>query len=241
MPTLDQRAIFSAAPRGHRKVVLATNIAETSITIDDVVYVVDCGKHKVTGYNEQDQMGTMAEEWISVANARQRKGRAGRVRPGVCYHLYSSARGHTLTEYPLPEIVRDRVDGTLLDLKMLRVGEEKKFLASLITPPKEEVVAQSVDRLTRLGALQPGTEQLTALGVHLARLPLDPHTAKMILMSAVFGCVDPITTVAANLSYKDAFVRPLGKEKQVRKESFNCGNIYLTVKKPNHLKFTAID
>lgn len=215
MPTIDQRSIFSAPLRGHRKVVLATNIAETSITIDDVVYVVDCGKHKVTAYNEQDQIGTMAEEWISVANARQRRGRAGRVQPGVCYHLYTSARGHTLAEYPLPEIVRERVDGTLLDLKMLRVGEEKKFLASLITPPKSEVVSQSVDRLTRLGALRPVTEQLTALGVHLARLPLDPHTAKMILMSAVFGCVDPITTVAANLSYKDAFVRPLGKEQQV--------------------------
>lgn len=215
MPTIDQRSIFSVAPRGHRKVVLATNIAETSITIDDVVYVVDCGKHKVTGYNEQDQIGTMAEEWISVANARQRRGRAGRVQPGICFHLYTSARGYTLDEYPLPEIVRGRIDGTILDLKMLRVGNEKRFLASLITPPKEEVVAQSVERLTRLGALQPQTENLTALGVHLARLPLDPHTAKMILMSAIFGCVDPITTVAANLSYKDAFVRPLGKEQQV--------------------------
>lgn len=215
MPTLDQKAIFSSAPRGHRKVVLATNIAETSITIDDVVFVVDCGKHKVSDYNEQDQIGTLAEQWISLANARQRRGRAGRVMPGICYHLYSSARGYTLAEYPLPEILRERIDGTILDLKMLAVGEEKKFLSSLLTPPKEEVVCQGIEGLIRIGALQPGTENLTALGVHLARLPLDPNTAKMILMSAIFGCVDPITTVAANLSYKDAFVRPLGKEKQV--------------------------
>lgn len=197
------------------QVVLATNIAETSITIDDIVYVVDCGKQKQTSYNEQDQIGMLKEEWISQASARQRRGRAGRVQAGVCYHLFTSVRGYTLDEYQRPEIVRQRLENTILELKMLKVGDVYTFLGTLLTPPSTTVLDHGYQTLHRLGALEGPESAITALGMHMAKLATDPHTAKMIVMAAIFGCVEPITSVAANLSYKDAFVRPLGKEAEV--------------------------
>jgi ATP-dependent RNA helicase DHX36 len=89
MPTATQRAIFQRPPPGTRKVVIATNIAETSITIDDIVYVVDCGKIKITNFDLDSNLATLQPEWVSLANARQRRGRAGRVQAGHCYHLYT--------------------------------------------------------------------------------------------------------------------------------------------------------
>jgi ATP-dependent RNA helicase DHX36 len=89
MPTATQRAIFQRPPAGTRKVVLATNIAETSITIDDIVFVVDCGKIKITNFDLESNLATLAPQWVSLANARQRRGRAGRVQAGQCYHLFT--------------------------------------------------------------------------------------------------------------------------------------------------------
>ncbi|KAH9376743.1 hypothetical protein HPB48_010961 [Haemaphysalis longicornis] len=117
MPTVNQRQVFDRPPPGQRKVVLATNIAETSITINDVVYVIDCGKIKMSNFDVENNLATLDAEWVSKANAQQRKGRAGRVQPGVCYRLYTSWRESQLDAYQLPEMLRTRLETLILKIK----------------------------------------------------------------------------------------------------------------------------
>ncbi|PNF38309.1 ATP-dependent RNA helicase DHX36 [Cryptotermes secundus] len=217
MPTVIQRSVFDRPPKGVRKIVIATNIAETSITIDDVVYVIDCGKIKLKNFDVNSNISTLRAEWVSLANARQRRGRAGRVQPGECYHLYTKAREMTLADYPLPEMLRTRLDEVILQIKILQLGKTKPFLEQVMNPPDPRAVELSIKLLENLNALD-ADENLTPLGFHLARLPLDPQTGKMILMGALFSCVDPIFSVAASLSFKDAFHVPLGREEEVNQK-----------------------
>nr|CAD7589117.1 unnamed protein product [Timema genevievae] len=223
MPTTTQKSVFDRPPHGVRKIVLATNIAETSITIDDVVYVVDCGKIKMKNFDVENNIATLKSEWVSLANARQRKGRAGRVQPGVCYHLYTRAREMTLENYPLPEMLRSRLEEVILQLKILQLGQAEPFLQRVMDPPDPRVLEISLKLLHTLNALD-SDENLTPLGYHLANLPLDPQTGKMILMGAMFSCIDPIFSVAASLTFKDPFVIPLGKEDQVNKCKIELSN-----------------
>uniref|UniRef100_G1QU59 ATP-dependent DNA/RNA helicase DHX36 n=2 Tax=Nomascus leucogenys TaxID=61853 RepID=G1QU59_NOMLE len=212
MPTVNQTQVFKRTPPGVRKIVIATNIAETSITIDDVVYVIDGGKIKETHFDTQNNISTMSAEWVSKANAKQRKGRAGRVQPGHCYHLYNGLRASLLDDYQLPEILRTPLEELCLQIKILRLGGIAYFLSRLMDPPSNEAVLLSIRHLMELNALDK-QEELTPLGVHLARLPVEPHIGKMILFGALFCCLDPVLTIAASLSFKDPFVIPLGKEK----------------------------
>lgn len=212
MPTVNQTQVFKKPPPGVRKIVIATNIAETSITIDDVVYVIDGGKIKETNFDSDNNISTMAAEWVSLANAKQRKGRAGRVRPGKCYHLYNGLRASLLDAYQLPEIMRTPLEELCLQIKILKLGSIARFLQRALDPPSEKAVNLAIRNLTDLTALD-RSENLTALGVHLARLPVEPHIGKLILFGALLGCLDPILTIAASLSFKDPFFIPLGKEK----------------------------
>nr|XP_037281497.1 LOW QUALITY PROTEIN: ATP-dependent DNA/RNA helicase DHX36-like [Rhipicephalus microplus] len=216
MPTVNQRQVFDRPPAGVRKIVLATNIAETSITINDVVYVIDCGKIKMSNFDVDKNLATLNAEWVSRANAQQRKGRAGRVQPGVCYRLYTSWRESQLEAYQLPEMLRTRLETLILKIKILKLGSAEAFLQKAINPPSSEALHLSLQFLITLKALNED-ETLTPLGYHLAKLPLDPQTGKMIIMASIFSCLDPILTVAASLSFKDAFMVPLGKEKLVEK------------------------
>ncbi|XP_034295065.1 ATP-dependent DNA/RNA helicase DHX36 [Pantherophis guttatus] len=232
MPTVNQTQVFKKTPPGVRKIVIATNIAETSITIDDVVYVIDGGKIKETHFDTQNNISTMAAEWVSKANAKQRKGRAGRVQPGHCYHLYNGLRASLLDDYQLPEILRTPLEELCLQIKILKLGGIANFLMKLMDPPSRDAVMLSIKHLKELNALD-RQEQLTPLGVHLARLPVEPHIGKMILFGALFCCLDPVLTIAAGLSFKDPFIIPLGKEKLAdarRKElSRNSKSDHLTV------------
>ncbi|XP_058453190.1 ATP-dependent DNA/RNA helicase DHX36 [Malaya genurostris] len=212
VPQLDQKAVFSRPAPGTRKIILATNIAETSITIDDVVYVINTGRHKINMY--EDGIASLRDEWISLSNEIQRKGRAGRVRPGVCYHMYSRARRNVLLQNTPPEILRVALDEVILHIKILGLGEVHRFMDKLLDRPSNEVIDESLKLLNRLNALD-DDQVLTPLGYHLARLPMDPRTGKMVLLSSIFSCTDPITSIAASLSFKDAFYKPFGKEKQV--------------------------
>lgn len=212
MPTVNQTQVFKKTPPGVRKIIIATNIAETSITIDDVVFVIDGGKIKETHFDTQNNISTMAAEWVSKANAKQRKGRAGRVQPGHCYHLYNGLRASLLDDYQLPEILRTPLEELCLQIKILKLGGIAYFLSKLMDPPSQDAVKLAINHLKELNALD-RQEELTPLGVHLARLPVEPHIGKMILFGALFCCLDPVLTIAASLSFKDPFVIPLGKEK----------------------------
>ncbi|XP_066989713.1 ATP-dependent DNA/RNA helicase DHX36-like isoform X1 [Macrobrachium rosenbergii] len=214
MPTVNQREVFDRPPQGVRKIVLATNIAETSITIDDIVYVIDSGWIKMKNYDREGNVQTLMPEWVTHANAKQRRGRAGRVQEGICYHLFTRVREKLMDEYPLPEILRTRLEEIILHVKILRLGSVKPFLSKIMMPPDESVVDSSLKMLETINALDE-SENLTPLGFHLARLPIDPLTGRMLLMAAIFSCVGPILTVAACLSFKDPFIVPLGKEKIV--------------------------
>ncbi|XP_053479622.1 LOW QUALITY PROTEIN: ATP-dependent DNA/RNA helicase DHX36 [Ictalurus furcatus] len=212
MPTVNQTQVFKRPPAGVRKIVIATNIAETSITIDDVVYVIDGGKIKETHFDTQNNISTMTAEWVSLANAKQRKGRAGRVSPGKCYHLYNGLRASLLDAYQLPEIQRTPLEELCLQIKILKLGPIASFLRKTLDPPSDRAIELAITHLMDLNALD-RNEELTPLGFHLARLPVEPHIGKMILFGALLACLDPVLTIAASLSFKDPFFIPRGRKK----------------------------
>nr|XP_043640273.1 DExH-box ATP-dependent RNA helicase DExH3 [Erigeron canadensis] len=211
MATSEQKLIFEKPPPNVRKVVLATNMAEASITINDIVFVVDCGKAKETTYDALNNTPCLLPSWISQASARQRRGRAGRVQPGECYHLYPRCVYEAFSEYQLPELLRTPLNSLCLQIKSLHVGSIGEFLSAALQPPEPLAVQNAVDFLKLIGALDEN-ENLTHLGEYLAMLPLDPKLGKMLIMGAFFRCVDPILTIVAGLSVRDPFLLPQEKK-----------------------------
>ncbi|CAE5962523.1 unnamed protein product [Arabidopsis arenosa] len=211
----EQRKVFLRPPKGIRKVIAATNIAETSITIDDVVYVIDSGKHKENRYNPQKKLSSMVEDWISQANARQRTGRAGRVKPGICFSLYTRYRFEKLMRpYQVPEMLRMPLVELCLQIKLLGLGHIKPFLSKALEPPTEGAMTSAISLLHEVGAVE-GDEELTPLGHHLAKLPVDVLIGKMLLYGGIFGCLSPILSIAAFLSYKSPFIYPKDEKQNV--------------------------
>ncbi|KAH6796478.1 RNA helicase family protein [Perilla frutescens var. hirtella] len=221
MPTLNQREIFDRPPPNVRKIVLATNIAESSITIDDVVYVIDCGKAKETSYDALNKLACLLPSWISKASAHQRRGRAGRVQPGVCYRLYPKIIHDAMPQYQLPEMLRTPLQELCLHIKSLQLGVISTFLAKAVQPPDPLSVENAIELLKTIGALD-DREELTPLGRHLSTLPLDPNIGKMLLMGSIFQCVNPALTIAAAVAHRSPFVLPLSRkeEAEAAKRSF---------------------
>ncbi len=211
MPSAHQREIFDRPRRaGVRKVILATNIAETSITIDDVVYVVDCGKSKEKSYDALNDMACLLPAWISKASARQRRGRAGRVRPGVCVRLYTRAVHSRMADHAVPEMLRTPLEELVLALKSLSPNTKAAtFTARAIQPPERRAVTNAIDLLVAIGALRRRDETLTALGAHLVSLPVAPRVGKMLVIAAALGQLEPALTVAAATATRDFFVLPV--------------------------------
>ncbi|EEE59930.1 hypothetical protein OsJ_12573 [Oryza sativa Japonica Group] len=210
MATAEQRLIFEKPPPNVRKIVLATNMAEASITINDIVFVVDCGKAKETTYDALNNTPCLLPSWISKASARQRRGRAGRVQPGECYHLYPRCVYDAFADYQLPELLRTPLNSLCLQIKSLQVGSIGEFLSAALQPPAPLAVQNAVEFLKMIGALDEN-ENLTDLGRYLSMLPVDPKLGKMLIMGAVFRCIDPILTVVAGLSARDPFLLPQDK------------------------------
>ncbi|KAI5068622.1 hypothetical protein GOP47_0016967 [Adiantum capillus-veneris] len=211
MASADQKLIFEPVPAKIRKIVLATNLAETSITINDIVFVLDCGKAKETSYDALNNTPCLTPTWISKASARQRRGRAGRVQPGECYHLYPKAVFEALTEYQEPELLRTPLHSLCLQIKSLKLGNIGDFLAKAMQTPDPLSVRNSVQLLKTIGALD-DEEELTNLGIHLANLPVDPRIGKMLIFGAIFSCLDPVLSIAAGLTVRDPFVLPVEKK-----------------------------
>ncbi|EEC67151.1 hypothetical protein OsI_33998 [Oryza sativa Indica Group] len=213
MPTVNQREIFDRPPANMRKIVLATNIAESSITIDDVVYVIDCGKAKETSYDALNKLACLLPSWISKASAHQRRGRAGRVQPGACYRLYPKVIYDAMPQFQLPEILRTPLQELCLTIKSLQLGAVASFLAKALQPPDPLSVNNAIELLKTVGALD-DVEELTSLGRHLCTLPLDPNIGKMLLIGSVFQCLDPALTIAAALAYRNPFVLPIDRKEE---------------------------
>lgn len=211
MPSSEQKLIFDKPEDGVRKIVLATNMAETSITINDVVFVVDCGKAKETSYDALNNTPCLLPSWISKAAARQRRGRAGRVQSGECYHLYPRCVFDAFSDYQLPELLRTPLQSLCLQIKSLRLGSISEFLSRALQPPEPLSVQNAVEYLKIIGALDED-ENLTVLGRNLSMLPVEPKLGKMLILGAIFNCLDPVMTVVAGLSVRDPFLMPFDKK-----------------------------
>lgn len=211
MASSEQRLIFDEPEDGVRKIVLATNIAETSITINDVVFVLDCGKAKETSYDALNNTPCLLPSWISKVSSQQRRGRAGRVQPGECYHLYPRCVFDAFVEYQLPEILRTPLQSLCLQIKSLKLGSISEFLSRALQSPELLAVQNAIEYLKLIGALDEN-ENLTVLGRYLTMLPVEPKLGKMLLLGAVLNCLDPVLTVVSGLSVRDPFLTPLDKK-----------------------------
>ncbi|CZT06543.1 related to DNA/RNA helicase (DEAD/H box family II) [Rhynchosporium graminicola] len=210
----DQEAAFLVPPHGTRKIVLATNIAETGITIPDVTCVVDTGKHREMRFDERKQLSRLLETFISRANAKQRRGRAGRVQEGLCFHLFTKHRHDELmSDQQTPELLRLSLQDLAIRVKICKLGGIEDTLSLALDPPSSKNIRRAVDALIDVRALTPG-EDLTPLGIQLARLPLDVFLGKLVLLGSIFKCLDATITIAAILSSKSPFSAPFGARAQ---------------------------
>ena len=231
LPSDMQAKVFEKTPPNSRKVVLATNIAETSLTIDNIIYVIDPGFNKQNSYNARSGMESLIVTPISKASANQRAGRAGRVAAGKCFRLYTAwAYQHELEENTVPEIQRVNLGNVVLLLKSLGINDLIHF--DFLDPPPHETLVLALEQLYALGALNHMGE-LTKMGRRMAEFPTDPMMSKMILASEKYKCSAEIVTIAAMLSNNAAiFYRPKDKiihADTARKNFFSPGGDHITL------------
>ncbi|WP_237572083.1 ATP-dependent RNA helicase HrpA [Mycolicibacterium lacusdiani] len=213
LPTADQQKVF--APHTNRRVVLATNVAETSLTVPGVRYVVDPGTARISRYSRRTKVQRLPIEPISQASASQRAGRSGRTAPGVCIRLYSEADFETRPRYTDPEILRTNLAAVILQMAALGLGDVEAF--PFLDPPEARSIRDGVMLLQELGAFD-RIGAITDVGRRLARLPLDPRIGRMILQADTEGCVREVLILAAALSIPDPRERPVDKEEAARQK-----------------------
>ncbi|XP_073471164.1 ATP-dependent RNA helicase DHX33 [Aquarana catesbeiana] len=216
LPHSQQLRVFQNAPKDHRKVILSTNISETSITITGIKYVVDTGMVKAKKYNPDSGLEVLAVQRISKAQAWQRTGRAGREDSGICYRLYTEDEFEKLEKMTVPEIQRCNLASVMLQLLVLRVPNILTF--DFMSRPSPDAMHAAIDQLDLLGAVERKEDQiiLTPLGRKMAAFPLEPRFSKTILISPKFHCTEEILTIVALLSVDSVLHNPPAKRDDVQ-------------------------
>jgi HrpA-like RNA helicase len=211
IPRKDQAEAFLPAGKGVRKIILSTNIAETSITIDDVSVVIDTGKVKEISYDPHVKLAYLKTTYVSKASARQRRGRAGRTRAGACFHMFSKTRHSSLAEFQDSELLRMPLEELVLQTKMLGLavgkGSVEEFLGKAMDPPHELSIVNALDVLRSIQCLNEN-EELTVIGQAVGKLPIEPKSAYTILLGSLMGLGDEAVKAIAAMS-RDPFVPPV--------------------------------
>jgi len=216
LPHREQMRVFTPSPDGVRKIILSTNIAETSVTIPNVKYVVDCGMVKAKDYNPTTGMETLKVKPVSKAQARQRCGRAGRECPGICYRLYPEDSFRHLDENTVPEIKRCNLRSVVLNL--LAMGLRDVISFDFMSPPSEDSLKDALRQLVQLSAVESiESQQITAQGKQMSTFPLDPALSKCILAAKENDCVEEMVTVLSILSVDSLTYIPPSERERGRK------------------------
>lgn len=203
LPTDQQMYVFEPAPENTRKVIVSTNIGEASVTIDGIVYVIDCGFAKLRAYNPNTGIEVLTAVPISKAAATQRAGRAGRTKPGKCFHLYTQqAYDEQMPEATVPEIQRSNLAPMIMQLKALGIDNIVRF--DFLTPPPAELVIRGLELLYSLGAVDDHAKLTKPLGMRMAELATDPMMSKVLLTAPRFNCVGEMLSIAAMVSLQGA-------------------------------------
>jgi len=208
-----QLEAFRPPRRGARKVVVATNVAETSVTIEGIVYVVDCCFAKQKAYDPERGMESLFVAPASQASANQRAGRAGRVRPGKCFRLCTELGYRSLSEITPPEIVRSDLASTVLQIKAMGIDNIMNF--EWVSPPPAANMIKALELLYALKALDDDAKLTKPFGMHLAELPVEPQLGRMLLVSGELGCVREALTVAAYMQVQSLWVTHRGQKKRL--------------------------
>ncbi|CAG9533588.1 unnamed protein product [Cercopithifilaria johnstoni] len=264
MGSQDQQRVFEPVGRGYRKVILSTNIAEASLTIDDVVFVIDCGKVKEKIYDHSTRISQLKMTWIAKSNAEQRAGRAGRCRNGYCFRLYTTEDYARMNPTQLPEMKRSAIHEVCLHAKMFapRKYSVRQFLLNAPEPPAAMAIDRSFEFLEQIGAvfksrLEPsqmlhladnsylsntrnGEPDLTDLGRHIVQLPLCPQLARFLLFGICLKCLSPVLTLVATLSHRDPFVLPPSGEREERNSAMMTRDIFAGFDYSDHMTFLRI-
>ncbi|KAF2121705.1 P-loop containing nucleoside triphosphate hydrolase protein [Lophiotrema nucula] len=216
LPSDQQLYVFQAAPENTRKAIVSTNIAEASVTIENIVHVIDCGYVKLRAYDPTTGIERLATVPVSKASATQRAGRAGRTKPGKCYRLYTEAAYNAFSDSTPPEIQRSNLAPTILQLMNLGIPNIVRF--DYFSNPPSELVVRAMDMLFSLGAISPEAKLTKPLGTRMAELPLSPMLAKALLNAQTFGCLYEMLHIAALLTLSGtAFIAHDGNLKQLDK------------------------
>ncbi len=214
LSTAEQQKVFTPST-ARRRIVLATNVAETSLTVPGIRYVVDPGTARISRYSRRTKVQRLPIEPISQASAAQRAGRSGRTAPGVCIRLYAESDFESRPRYTDPEILRTNLAAVILQMAALKLGDIEDF--PFLDPPDARSIRDGVQLLQELGAFD-GAGALTEVGSRLARLPLDPRIGRMILAADTENCVREVLVLAAALSIPDPRERPVDREEAARQK-----------------------
>lgn len=219
LTTEEQMYVFEEASEKTRKVIFATNIAEASVTIDGIVFVIDCGFVKLRAYDPRKGIDTLTATPVSKASATQRTGRAGRTKSGKCYRLYTEVAYDQYEDATVPEIQRCELSSTILQLKSLGIDNIARF--DFLTAPPSELVIRALELLFSLGALDDYARLTSPLGRRMAELALEPKLAKCLLGAVSFGCLNEMLTVAAMTSLQGGVWFSHGSKKEDEKARRN--------------------